>query len=97
MCGSTTGKTPVVITDFNSYNEFYIQLYFQGYVTNWIIPRMAFAAGERTLSVTRATTSNIPYYGGIKYSTSNVYLYALYDYQNNDISATAQIDILGKV
>ncbi len=94
-CGTATGTTTAQLTDFTKYNEFYIQLYYSGYVVSFIIPRKAFASAERTLTVSYSTTSNVPFWGTIKYAAGSVRLATLYDYQNTDITASAQIDILG--
>lgn len=94
-CGSATGTNTALITNFTAYNEFYIQMYYSGYVVNFVIPQKAFASSERTLTVSYSTTSNIPFWGTIKYSVGSVRLATLYDYQNTDITASAQIDVLG--
>lgn len=95
-CGTATGTATITITDFDNYEEFYIQLYYGGYVVNWLVPRKAFASSDRTLAFSYSTTSNVPFNGNIRYRRGTVRLISLQDYTGTDVSASAQIDILGR-
>lgn len=88
----TTGTAALPLAGYAACDEFYVQIYYGGYVRGILLPKLGFAAAERTVAV---DCTQFGFQFTLRFSQWSVRL-ASFTFGGADVSSNVSVDVLGR-